>query len=627
MNHTEEFLSSFSPLPENLALPQRVSAVYEPVSDLAGREGRPVLLLRRRQDGALFVLKQGPMEDMEAEREVLARLAPALPGAVPEPGECFCEDGDGYFLRSYLPGETLAQYRERMGGCSPKKCGEIGRELCGLLEVLHSQTPPVIHRDIKPENVILLPGGGVGLIDFGIARQYTPGQDTDTRHLGTRATAAPEQYGYAQTDPRTDLYAAGATLLWLAAGSYDRAGLSSLPRWLGRTLGKAMDFDPADRWPSAAAMGDALARKLPWKKILPGALAAAAALAVFWWALPGRGPGASDVVDFPSEVLEAAVREELAKPEGPVTYGDLERVERLAALGSTTFTREEVFDCRVEPYLDEVWMGDVPRGDVSDLSLLAYMPNLREVYLCKQEISDVAVLRDLPLTTLALYDNEIEDVSPVGEIASLERLYLGANPARDYSALSGLRRLRLLNLDSLDGPDGAFVDSFAFLEGMDLDDLSLCLLRPADRDWSPLSTLVYLHVLHLWHAPEEAAAAARSLPNLTHLTAGDWNGGDLSSLAGMTGLEYLAIYGKLESFAGAETLTGLKEIFVTDSAAAELTPLSDLPELERIELHRMPIEDFSPLSTLGNLKELGVDPEMQDAARAALPEGAELMIS
>jgi len=76
-------------------------------------------------------------------------------------------------------------------------------------------------------------------------------------------------------------------------------------------------------------------------------------------------------VDFPSEMLEDAVRAELEVPEGVITYGDLERVERLAALDTETFTREEVFGCRVDPYLDDMWKGGVPRGDVSDLSLLA----------------------------------------------------------------------------------------------------------------------------------------------------------------------------------------------------------------------------------------------------------------
>lgn len=624
MSHTEEFLSGFSPLPENLTLPQRVSDLYEPVSSLSRREDRLILLMRRRRDGALFVLKRGPLEPIETEYALLTRLAPVLPGAVPEPVDCFCEDGAGYLLRSYLPGETLDQYRERMGGCPPEKCGEIGRELCGLLETLHSQDPPVIHRDVKPENVILLPGGGLGLIDFGTARRYAPGQDTDTRHLGTRTTAAPEQYGYAQTDPRTDLYAAGVTLLWLAAGTYDRKALSSLPRWLGRTLGKAMAFDPADRWPSAAAMGDALARKFPWKKAALGALAAAGMLLALCGALLGRDPKPTDPVDFPSEVLEAAVRAELESPEGVITYGDLERVERLAALGTETFSREQSFDCRVDPYLDDVWKGDVPRGDVSDLSLLARMPNLRELYLCKQEISDVTALADLPLTTLALDDNDIADIAPLGEVYPLERLYLGANPATDYSALAKLRRLYFLNLDSL---NGAYVDSFAFLADMKLEELALRLLRPADGDWSPLSTLDRLHTLHLEDAPEEAVAAVHDLPGSLCLTAGDWNGGDLSWVAGMTGLESLNIYGGLDSFAGAETLTGLKIVFVNGSAAADLTPLAGLPELEHVELYGLPIEDFSPLSALEHLKVLGVDPEREEMARAALPEGAELIIS
>jgi len=626
MSHTEEFLSGFSPLPENLTLPQRISAVYEPVSSFSHREDRLVLLMRRRKDGALFVLKQGSFESIETEHALLTRLAPVLAGAVPEPEECFREDGAGYLLRSYLPGETLAQYRERMDGCSPEKCGEIGRELCTLLETLHRQEPPVIHRDIKPENVILLPDGGVGLIDFGIARRYTPGQDTDTRHLGTRATAAPEQYGFAQTDPRTDLYAAGATLLWLAAGSYDREGLSSLPRWLEHALGKAMAFDPADRWPSAKAMGDALAQKFPWKKAALGALAAACTLLVLCGALLGRDrtPKPTAPVDFSSEVLEAAVRAELELPEGAVTYGDLERVERLAAVGTETFRREQAFDVRVNPYIDEIQKENQPRGDVSDLSLLAYMPNLSELYLCGQEIADVTPLADLSLVTLALHDNKIEDVTPLGNVTTIERLYLGGNPAKDYTALSHLRGMYYLNLDS---PKGLHPDSFSFLSGLRLAELSLDWVQPADGDWSPLSTLEDLAVLHLWDAPEEAVGAVRDLPVFICLTAGGWNGGDLSCAAGMTGLESLNIYGGLDSFAGAETLTGLEIVYVSDSAAADLTPLAGLPELEHVELYRMPIEDFSPLSTLEHLKELGVDPEQEDAARAALPEGVELIIS
>jgi len=620
VNHTEAFLSQFSPLPEDFSLPRRIQEEYEPVSDLSRREERPVLLMRRRRDGALFILKRGPMEDIETEREALARLAPALPGAVPQPGDCFCEDGEGYLLRSYLPGETLAQYRERMDGCPPERCGEIGRKLCGLLETLHRQEPPVIHRDVKPENVILLPDGGVGLIDFGIARQYTPGQDTDTRYLGTRATAAPEQYGYAQTDPRTDLYAAGATLLWLATGSYGREGLSSLPRWLGRALGKAMDFDPADRWPSAAAMGDALARKIPWKKILLGGLAAVLTAAVLLGVLSGREPRPTDAVEFSSTVLEAAVRAELDVPEGEVTYGDLQRVERLAAVGMETFSRGQSFDVRIFPYIDEIEKEDMTRGDVSDLSLLAYMPNLSELYLCGQEIADVTPLAGLPLITLALHDNDITDVAPLGDAATIERLYLGGNPAKDYTALSRLRGMYYLNLDS---PAGLYPDSFSFLEGLRLAELSLDWVRPADGDWGPLSTLEELCVLHLWDAPEEAIDAVHDLPGLTCLTAGAWTCGGLSCVAGMPVLDSLNIYGGLDSFEGVETLDKLEMVYINDGGASDLSPFTGLPRLRRLELYGMPLDDLSPLAMLGSLEEIGLDPEQRAGALVLLPEGVE----
>ena len=624
MSHTEQFLFEFSCSLSGLALPQKIMSDYEPVSSLSRQEGRLVVLMRRRKDGVLFVLKRGAWDAIITEHQILTRLAPVLPGAVPEPVDCFCEDGAGYLLRSYLPGRTLAQYREQTDGCSPEQCGEIGQKLCALLEKLHSLDPPVIHRDIKPENIILSPEGGVGLIDFGIARVYKEGQDSDTTFMGTCATAAPEQYGYAQTDARTDLYAAGATLLWLCTGTYDRKAVSALPRRLRWTLEKALAFDPADRWTSARGMGDALARKFSWKKAAFGGLAAVCALLGLTLFRPGQLPAAADAVDFTSNTLEAAVRAELDMPEGAITYGDLERVERLAAVGTETFSREESFDCRISLYVDGVQQtGDMPRGDVSDLSLLARMPNLKELYLCRQQIADLTPLEGLPLAVLALHDNNITDAASLRNIPSLERLYLGGNPASDYSVLSELPWLTSLNLDN---PADGYVDSLAFLRDLDLEDLALRLLRPSDGDWTPLSTQTRLGAIHLWGAPMEAAAAIRGLPRLNCLTAGDWRGGGLEALEGMAGLEYLSLYGGLDSFSGVEALTGLKNLYVSDGPG-DLSPLAGLSHLERLELYGAPIQDFSPLAQLAGLRELGVDAELAGAARSALPDGVELISS
>src|SRR5699024_643004 len=120
--------------------------------------------------------------------------------------------------------------------------------------------PPVIHRDIKPENIVLGEDGAVGLIDFGIARQHKPERESDTRLMGSRSTAPPEQYVFAQTDGRADLYALGVTLSWLLTGSYERGALEGAPvsGRLRRVLTKAAAFSPAGRYPAAAALGRAL---------------------------------------------------------------------------------------------------------------------------------------------------------------------------------------------------------------------------------------------------------------------------------------------------------------------------------------------------------------------------------
>jgi serine/threonine-protein kinase len=89
-------------------------------------------------------------------------------------------------VREYLPGQTMEDYVES----EPARPG-IRRDtaincLVSVLEqlsVLHRMRPPVIHRDIKPQNIIMDPHGGFHLIDFGIAREYREGDESDTNVL------------------------------------------------------------------------------------------------------------------------------------------------------------------------------------------------------------------------------------------------------------------------------------------------------------------------------------------------------------------------------------------------------------------------------------------------------------
>lgn len=636
----EGFLAAFDPLPEGAALPPEIAGAYEVQSCLSQKGDRWVCRLCRRSDGALFVLKAAPAgtEDLEGEHSILTRLSPLLPGAVPAPEGFFRHGETDYLLRSYLPGETLARYREQEGTCTEAFCIQLGRKVCALLEILHSQNPPVIHRDIKPENIILLPDGGVGLIDFGIARQYKDGRDTDTRRMGTRATAAPEQYGYAQTDRRTDLYALGVTLIWLLTGSYDREGLGAAPGLsprLRKTLEKAAAFSPEARFQDAAALSAALAGRpaRPARLLWIGAavICVLVAAGVFLWSgretpaaqappetapvtSPTPGPEAQPVA-FTSRIMEAAVRQALDRPQGEITYDDLADITRLAAVGENTFGEESVFDYRVSCFIDNQFQGDLPLGDMTDadMALLAHMPNLETLYLCRQEVTDISALAGLPLTTLALCENQIMDYSSLGTLNELETLYLGGNPGSDCSVLSGLTRLETLRVEGSGSVGFAAVDSLSFLDGLTLRKLGLGLVVPRDGDWSPLTRQVVLEDLSLWDPPEEAVAAASTLSSLKILTVADYFAPDLTALTGLESLEVLNLHkGSLESLEGVEAFSRLITLAVGFNAVTDLTPLAGLERLNYIQLEELAIADFSPLMELPSLGYLVV-PQAQAA--------------
>lgn len=580
-------------------LPPRIALAYEPSSPLSVREGREVWLLRRRCDNAPFVAKiDRNAEELMEEFRLLSLAYEALPGRVPMPVDCFEEKGAGYLLRSYLPGKTLDQCWNRTGDESA--CIELGMQACELLEGLHAISPPLIHRDIKPENLVLGEDGQLGLIDFDIARRYDRSKDTDTHFLGTETTAAPEQYGFSQTDRRTDLYALGRTLIWMLTGSYDQEALDhvSISRRLRRVLLRCTDFSPERRYASAGELRAALAGKGPgplWNAVI----AAVVCGVVLCAALLGPAVWNGRTVEFSSVCLEAAVRQELERPEGDITYADLAGVERLALLGETTFSREQVYTCMLNSSLDGVVFQNISSGDVSDLSLLACMPNLSELYLCSQRISDISPLKDLPLRVLALTDNEIEDLSPLSSLTGLERLWIGTNPAHDLSPLAALPGLRELNLD--DGYGTALVDSLTPVAGLPLEIFSLMRVEVQDGDWTLLSRFSRLNELALCSPPEEALwELAKHEGLLPVLTVFHLNQPDLTVLAGC-GVQDLRITRGLERLNGAGNLPYLRNLGIFSVNVDDLSPLLEVRWLETLSFGGLSVEDFSPLNELPRL--------------------------
>ena len=452
-------------------------------------------------------------------------------------------------------------------------------------------------------------------MDFDIARAYRPEQAADTVMMGTRSTAAPEQYGFAQSDRRTDLYALGVTLRWMVTGSYRPEALDGVPcpGGLKRLLRRAAAFDPADRFPTAAAMGAALARlaRPLWRRALSLAAALCLVLCAVWAALWLWN---SQTVEFPAPLLEEAVRAELGKEEGPVTYRDLQSVRRLAVVGQRLLEEGARYDYRLCGYVDDVSQLNEPAGDIADLSLLSRMPHLTTLYLCGQQIDDITPLAGLPLTELYLCDNHIRDVSPLADLPALEVLYLGSNPAVDYSALASLGCLRELNLDSWDFDRR--IDSLAPLAGLPIEKLSLGNAFPRDGDWSVLGELRDLGTLWLWDPPREAAEALSGCQQLSALHLGNYPFGDLTALPVPPRLTSLAVYSMLPSIEGIERQEGLTYVGLCDLPDVDLTPLTELERLDVLNVFDCGISDYSPLERIPSLRRVEAD----EAAKAVLEE-------
>ena len=480
--------------------------------------------------------------------------------------------------------------------------------------------PPVIHRDIKPENIILSPEGKPCLIDFDIARSYKDGQDSDTTFMGTRRTAAPEQYGYAQTDGRTDLYALGVTLCWMLTGSYKLEALeeAGCPEGLKRCLGKAAAFNPKDRYPTAGEFERALSAALKkprrrWSMIAAIAcLGAALGLFLCW-------PWGSGQVEFDNALLEQAVRYELDKPSGSITYQDLEQVERLAVVGRRLLDEEQNYRYTCFSYIDNAPQVDEPYGDISDLSLLAKMPNLRELYLCQQEITDLSPLSELSLRELNLADNQIDDLSPLASIPSLQVLYLGNNPFADLSPLSSLELLRVLNLDAI---DRSHLDSFAPLSGLEmLEQLSLNNRIPADGNWSPLGELDEVWEIWLWHPPDRAFAGLAEMSGLRDLYMGGY-GADSLRAVDLPRLHLLSLYDMPYSLEGIEQMTSLEWLNLCGMGPVSLEPVTWSDSVHTINITDCRFEDYTPLLRVPGLKEVGAwDETCLQGLERDCPEG------
>lgn len=162
----------------------------------------------------------------------------------PEIFEVFYDDSDTIVIEEYIPGYTSDSIT--LSGSAFYK---VIMQVFNSVEDLHSAG--IIHRDIKPENILITSEYKAYLIDFGISRFYSAGAGSDTTKLGTKGFASPEQYGYQQTDFRSDIYSMGKTMDALVKNNNIHTNLKAV-------ISKATSFDPDNRYADVAELRHAV---------------------------------------------------------------------------------------------------------------------------------------------------------------------------------------------------------------------------------------------------------------------------------------------------------------------------------------------------------------------------------
>ena len=616
-------------LPEDM---QEHWTVYECLKE---SEDSSTFLVKETATGILCVLKWGrnrQTEFLRNEMEIMKKMADRKLSGIPKAYRIFEENGEVYLVREYIEGMSLAQMVLQKGGISEAEICRISRKICQTAEQFQNPDEPMIHRDIKPENIVVTPGGEVVFIDFGTMRSYKKDGSRDTFVVGTRGTAAPEQYGYTQTDQRTDVYAIGQTMLYMVSESYEMNQLSecAVSRRMKKIIEKACSFEPDKRYGDAAQLRRAVEkcqannRKKVYKKAgaVFGLIAAGYILAIFSpdgtvienKRIETAEQSAAEEqiqaeITFREELIEEAVRKELGLSKtDKITASMLENVRKLRIVGKEILDDEDTFWGEGH-HVDgkDSSFGSV-RGNITDLSDLAQMVNLEELALCNQKIEDISGLKELPLKKLYLSKNMITDFSVLLNLIDMDTLCIMENPAENLSVIGECTGILRLNIQGMNLTD---ID---FLKNLSLDYLDMSNVEVENNIFEPLTEMQKLDTLCMCDVNEAAAETLSQMSTLKALFM--WGDStileNLKPLKGMTQLETLAFTTQISSLEGIEQFPSLNFLSVNFSLVKDLSPVTGAKNLQVIDISNADIKNFEPLFGHSGLTEVHCTEEQKE---------------
>ena len=222
-------------------------------------EAHRVFLVQHVETGRFFVKKTVRQYDLR----IYEALQQGQFAGIPAIHELVEADDELIIIEEYISGNTVQAMLER-GPLSEEDACRMLSALCDILAPLHAHEPPIIHRDIKGSNLVVDEHGQLFLLDFDASKIADAGKTQDTVLMGTEEYAAPEQYGFAASDARTDIYALGVLFNVMLTGHFPKEQVAE--GYLGVIVKKCI-------------------RKV-WEA-MPGVRSGKAGIAVLWWIVLG----------------------------------------------------------------------------------------------------------------------------------------------------------------------------------------------------------------------------------------------------------------------------------------------------------------------------------------------------
>lgn len=211
-----------------------------------------VFVVRNTDDNSLWVQKFIENESVPIYKKMLHINHPNIAYI----NEVYEIDNGAIVIEEFVEGISLFEAIEKGVNFTLYDVRRIMGQLCEGIKCIHSYN--IIHRDISANNVIIDSKGNGKLIDLGISRIKDSSKSADTYLMGTAGYAAPEQFGFRQTDERADIFALGVLINVMLTGDFPSKGIYSKNQNVKKIITKCIEMEPHNRYKNISDLKKAI---------------------------------------------------------------------------------------------------------------------------------------------------------------------------------------------------------------------------------------------------------------------------------------------------------------------------------------------------------------------------------